>query len=343
VNSGNDKIIYKELFLLVWYYIFYDVFDKIRRKREIYMKKVWLIVAIIVVLLLLPLIFNNRSYVSMIGPDLSELEYSEIFFDNASENIKLAGMLFLPEGEGPFPTAVVIHGSGPSRRNSVWYLSVAKHLQDNGIAVLLPDKRGCEKSGGEWLGADFEKLATDATSAIEFIKNQTDFNYSYIGLIGMSQGGWIAPVAATKTEDISFIASVSGATVTTDEQLVYEEINNIAPYTYKFIAKMIAPITSNQIKKREYFIPFVGFDPIPYWKRIDVPVFIGYGENDKNVPVEACEKRIKENGLDHFIVKTYPQGGHAILDVDTKEMNKDYLNDLVKFIKGIVSDGGMGE
>ena len=301
------------------------------------MKKVFIIFALIMALLLLPLIFNKKSHLAMIGPDLSELEYSEIFFENENENIELAGMLFLPEGEGPFPIAIVIHGSGPSRRNSVWYLSVAKHLQDNGIAVLLPDKRGCEKSKGKWAGADFDKLATDATSAIKYIQNQSGINFSIIGLIGMSQGGWIAPVAATKTEDVSFVASISGATVTTDEQLLHEEIHNIAPYTYKFIAKMIAPITSNQIKKREYFLPFVGFDPIPYWKRIDVPVFIGYGENDKNVPIDACLKRLQDNGLDHFKIKTYPQGGHGIINVDTKEMSKDYLDDLTKFINEILS------
>ena len=301
------------------------------------MKKAFIIFALIMALLLLPLIFNKKSHLAMIGPDLSELEYSEIFFENENENIELAGMLFLPEGEGPFPIAIVIHGSGPSRRNSVWYLSVAKHLQDNGIAVLLPDKRGCEKSKGKWVGADFDKLATDATSAIKYIQNQNGINFSIIGLIGMSQGGWIAPVAATKTEDVSFVASISGATVTTDEQLLHEEIHNIAPYTYKFIAKMIAPITSNQIKKREYFLPFVGFDPIPYWKRIDVPVFIGYGENDKNVPIDACLKRLQDNGLDHFKIKTYPQGGHGIINVDTKEMSKDYLDDLTKFINEILS------
>ena len=301
------------------------------------MKKAFIIFTLIIVLLLLPLIFNKKSHLAMIGPDLSELEYSEIFFENENENIELAGMLFLPEGEGPFPIAIVIHGSGPSRRNSVWYLSVAKHLQDNGIAVLLPDKRGCEKSKGKWVGADFDKLATDATSAIKYIQNQNGINFSIIGLIGMSQGGWIAPVAATKTEDVSFVASISGATVTTDEQLLHEEIHNIAPYTYKFIAKMIAPITSNQIKKREYFLPFVGFDPIPYWKRIDVPVFIGYGENDKNVPIDACQKRLQDNALDHFKIKTYPQGGHGIINVDTKEMSKDYLDDLTKFINEILS------
>ena len=87
------------------------------------MKKVLLSILIIIVVLLLPLIFKDKSHTGMNGPDLSEVEYSEIYFDNNSENFKLAGMLLLPEGKGPFPTAVIIHGSGPGRRNSVWSLS----------------------------------------------------------------------------------------------------------------------------------------------------------------------------------------------------------------------------
>ena len=109
------------------------------------MKRVLIIISIILVvlvLLLLPVIFKAKGQPALVGPDLSELEYSEVFFENRYEDFQLAGMLFLPEGEGPFPTAIIIHGSGTSRRNSTWYLSVAKHLQDNGIAVLFPDKRG---------------------------------------------------------------------------------------------------------------------------------------------------------------------------------------------------------
>lgn len=298
-------------------------------------KKVLLIILVIVVVLLLPLLVKDRSHTSFNAPDLSELEYSEIYFTNDSENLKLSGMLMLPEGKGPFPTAVIIQGSGPSFRNSGWYLSVVKHLQDNGIAVVIPDKRGCEKSEGEWIGASFEELATDAISAIEFVKEQVNFEYSYIGLVGMSQGGWIAPVAATKTEDVSYIANISGATVTTDEQLLYEETNNIAPYTYTFIAKLIAPITTNNIKKMKFFIPLVGFDPIPYWKSITVPVFFGFGENDNNVPIKASIDRLKENDLNNFKIKTYPQGGHGIIDVKANTMNQEYLNDLVKFVKAV--------
>ena len=298
------------------------------------MKRLLMVIPIILVLLILPVIFKDKSHPPLVGPDLSELEYSEVSFENRHEGFQLAGMLFLPEGDGPFPTAIIIHGSGTSRRNSVWYLSVAKHLQDNGIAVLLPDKRGSEKSGGEWVGANFEELATDTQSAIEYVKNQQMFEYSTIGLIGMSQGGWIAPVVATQTDDVSFVVSMAGAAVTTDEQLLHEQINNIAPYTYTFIAKLIAPITTNNLKQLEHVSATMGFDPIPYWKAVQVPVFFAFGGDDKNVPVEASIERLRENDLGHFEIKTYPDGGHAIRDIQTNEVSAEYLHDLVGFIKG---------
>jgi hypothetical protein len=72
--------------------------------------------------LLLPLIFKDKGNTAFNAPDLSEMEYSEVFFNNDNENIKL---------------------------------SVIKHLQGNDVAVLIPDKRGCEKSEGEWIGAGF--------------------------------------------------------------------------------------------------------------------------------------------------------------------------------------------
>jgi hypothetical protein len=43
-------------------------------------------------------------------------------------------MLLLPDGEGAFPVAVIIHGSGTSKRDNRWYLTIAKHLQENDIA-----------------------------------------------------------------------------------------------------------------------------------------------------------------------------------------------------------------
>ncbi len=298
-----------------------------------------LMVSAILVLLLLPLIFKDRKSTPIVGPDISEVEYSEIFFENTLEGFQLAGMLFLPEGEGPFPTAIIIHGSGASARNRSLYLTLATHLQENGIAVLLPDKRGSEKSEGEWRGASIEELATDTLSAVDFVKNQEMFTYSTIGLVGFSQGGFIAPVAAAQSDDLSFVVSMSGSALTTDKTLIHDITNDIEPYTYTFIAKLIAPIDAQNVKKEEHLSALFPFDPIPYWKDVRVPVFFAYGENDRAVPVDECIKRLQENHFNHFQIEVYPDGGHAIRDIQTHEVSAEYLGDLVGFIK---EPGGRG-
>jgi dipeptidyl aminopeptidase/acylaminoacyl peptidase len=159
--------------------------------------------------------------------ELADTSFREISFENASQELMLAGMLFVPDGEGPFPAAVIIHGSGTSRRDNGWYLTLTKYLQDKGIVVLLPDKRGSEKSEGDWRTASFEDLATDTVAAVDFLKHQEQVAISEIGVIGMSQGGHFAPVAAAQSGDIAFIVNVVGGAIPMHDQLVYEENHNL--------------------------------------------------------------------------------------------------------------------
>ena len=76
----------------------------------------------------------------------------------------------------------------------------------------------------------------------------------------------------------------------------------------------------------------MGFDPIPYWKDVHVPVFFAFGGNDENVPVEASIERLRANNLNHFEVRTYTGGGHAIRDIQTNAVSDEFLHDLVRFI-----------
>lgn len=221
-------------------------------------------------------------------------------------------------------------------RDSKWYLTVAKHLQENGVAVLLPDKRGSEKSGGDWRTATFEDLAGDTISAVEFVKSQDHFDYTTIGLVGMSQGGWIAPIVATKSDDVAFVVSMAGAGVTTEEQLYYEEIHNIQQMgTYPFVARLIAPFTTRRIQQMDFWKPTAGYDPIPYWEQVNVPCFAALGENDTNVPVEESVERF-ESLESEMLIKVYPDGGHGITDPMTGEVQDAFLKDLVQFISSSV-------
>ncbi len=290
-----------------------------------------------IVFLLVPFIFKDRTHSWFEGPGLQGMKYSEVSFRNGDLN--LAGMLFLPETEEPCPALVVIHGSGASRRGSPWNTAVVKYLQERGVAVLLPDKRGSGKSEGSWVGATFEDLAGDTDAAVDYLRRQTAFRCSSVGLIGFSQGGWIAPVVATRNADVAFVVSMSGPGVTTDEQLLYEVVNDVQEFgTYRFLARLIGPVAVRFVKTEAFWPAIAGFDPLPYWRNVSVPAFMAFGEGDKNLPVEESVRRIQALGKPNIAIRIYPGGGHAIGDPATHRISEAYLRDLIGFVTTLKID-----
>lgn len=290
-----------------------------------------LVLAIIAAGLLVPVVLRDPPARRIAGPDLSGIPSREVAFMNGE--LALAGLLILPSGDGPFPGAVFIHGSGSSRRDNPWYLTVASDLRDNGVAVLLPDKRGSERSGGDWRGASLDELATDTEAALEFLALQPSIDPAAIGVVGFSQGGWIAPIAAARTPDIAFVVSMSGAGVTSEEQLLFEEVSTITDLgTYRALARLIAPFTARRIRQTDTWRPFAGFDPMPYWAQVSAPVFAAFGGGDKNLPVEESVRRFQTLG-DNVLVRVYPDGGHGIADPETGRVKQVFLGDLVAFIR----------
>ena len=252
------------------------------------------------------------------GVTLDEVRYTEVAFRNTTDDLDLAGMLFVPDGDGPFPTAVIIHGSGTSNRQNRWYLTLTEHLQDNGIAVLLPDKRGSEQSGGNWQSADFEDLATDTLAAIEFMREQDAVELSDLGIIGMSQGGWIAPIVAREFADLDFIVSMVGSAVTPNEQLLYEENYNLQQIGFlPGVSHAIALMSTQYVRhvRMPAFYDAVGeFDPVPLWEATPVRALVLLGAADTNVPSQRSAARIEALGKDTIEVVVYEGSGHALQD-----------------------------
>ena len=67
-----------------------------------------------------------------------------------------------------------------------------------GLAVLTYDKRGCGGSGGDWKTVDLDVLAQDALAGVRWLKAQPGVDASRVGVWGISQGGWIGPLAASR-------------------------------------------------------------------------------------------------------------------------------------------------
>lgn len=143
-----------------------------------------------------------------------EIERREdVRFSNA--DIRLAGTLTTPATGGRHPAIILVHYSGPADRESV--LPFARFLIRCGIAVLGYDKRGVGESTGDWNVASFDDLADDAVAAFEYLKTRRDIDGTRVGLFGVSQAGWVMPLAAVKAPDLAFLISVSGAGVSAAE------------------------------------------------------------------------------------------------------------------------------
>ena len=139
----------------------------------------------------------------------------EVAFENRKAGVKLVGTLTLPRGRGPFPAVVLISGSGAHDRDETIFghkpfLVLADHLTRQGIAVLRCDDRGVGGSTGKKMQTTTTELAGDALAAVAFLKGRKDIAPKRIGLIGHSEGGLIAPLAASRSEDVAFIVLLAG-------------------------------------------------------------------------------------------------------------------------------------
>ena len=147
----------------------------------------------------------------------------EVTFHNA--DITLAGTLTLPESGAPHPAVVMITGSGPQNRDEELFgfkpfHLIADHLTRNGIAVLRFDDRGVGGSTGSVSEATTEDFARDVLAAVDFLKNRSDIDPERIGLIGHSEGGIVAPLASSMSDDVAFMVLMAGTSVSGAEILI---------------------------------------------------------------------------------------------------------------------------
>jgi uncharacterized protein len=153
----------------------------------------------------------------------------EVVYRNEKADVQLAGTLTIPEGEGPFPAVVMLTGSGPQNRDEQLlghkpFLVIADFLTRNGIAVLRADDRGVGSSTGNFATATTGDFAEDGLAGIEFLKTRKEVNQQMLGCIGHSEGGIMAPVAASQSNDISFIILLAGPGSNLGDNVTFQRI-----------------------------------------------------------------------------------------------------------------------
>lgn len=253
----------------------------------------------------------------------------EARFQNGS--VELSGTLLLPDAQGRSPAVVFLHGSGPMTREG--FRPYAEAFVRLGVASLFFDKRGTGSSGGSWLTSSLNDLVGDALAAIQYLKTEDKIDPEQIGFWGISQAGWIAPLAASQSDDVAFMILISGggASPRESERFSYgmefekaglsesekAEAFNVLDLYFDYLATgegrsqfasaldsiratRLGPLAEqlDRIFPSEENRPnwsWVGaYEPTPDIESVTCPVLLLFGERDTDHPTERAVKRWRE-------------------------------------------------
>jgi len=211
-----------------------------------------------------------------------------------SHGVSLSGSVVWPS-DAPVRAAVVfIHGSGKQTRA----LDLGQRFADAGIAALVYDKRGTGKSGGEYeerqsvSGQNISLLADDAVAALHALARHAAVKDVPLGFAGISQAGWIAPLAAARSGGAArFLVLWSGPVCKVSE----EDIFSI--YTRDADARTAPSYQQALSSRREKYIwpDFLGVDtdPVTSLAQLSIPGLWIFSDNDASIPADLSIERLQ--------------------------------------------------
>ncbi len=281
-------------------------------------------------------------------PEVLPYSVREVVFHHGG--VTLAGSLLVPRTPGKHAGVVLLHGSGPETR---WGTPryIADRFARAGIAALIYDKRGSGASNGNLDSFTYEDLAGDAVAGVSLLASQPEVDRHRVGLLGHSEGGITAVIAAAlASREISFIVAedtVAGPVFQSDLYRVNrairrtgfkpEEISQAMSVYGAFVdvargLKSYSELEEDKGKygNTEWFqwlaIPprnaalwptlpqRENLDTLVFWRKVNVPVLLVYGEKDEIAPVDQSIEAIKDavNGRVSFTAVIAPGAQHNL-------------------------------
>lgn len=268
------------------------------------------------------LFFCPRSFAANHG--VEDVEF-------VSRGVRLAGSIVLPRDKKIHAAVVFVHGSGKQARN----MSVAEKFAEHGIAALVYDKRGAGKSGGRYESEqsvseeNLAILAEDAVSALGALSKHPALKDVPMGLTGISQAGWIVPLAAESGAQIDFMVLWSGPVCKVSEEDIYSKYTN--DLDGRKVPSYDEALSS---RKTRYIWPeFLGkdTDPSESLAVVDIPGLWIFGELDGSIPVDLSVRRLEKLAADgrKFDFVLVPGHGHNNMP-ETFSIAVDWIKALPK-------------
>jgi dipeptidyl aminopeptidase/acylaminoacyl peptidase len=244
---------------------------------------------------------------------------------SAPDGTAIEGVLCAPDGAGPFPLVLDVHG-GPigayQRRWAMGGYAVAL-LVSRGYAVLLPNPRGSSGRGQEFAAAvvgDMGGADThDYLSGIDAMIERGIADPARIGTMGVSYGGFMS--AWLVTQDQRFKAAVAGSPVT--EWYSFTFTTNIPRWGLWFLDDADPEEIGNQAHTRS---------PVMHASKARTPTLLTAGAKDRCTPAGQAREFYQAligHGVDSELV-IYPEEGHGVSRFPAVT---DYLTRLVTWFE----------
>ncbi|MFF4771693.1 alpha/beta hydrolase family protein [Microtetraspora fusca] len=238
----------------------------------------------------------------------SELKTADVSF-RTSDGLTLGGRIFEPaNATGRLPGLLLVHGSGQGNKWSELQME-AEEFAKQGMVVLAPDKRSV---GYSKMKRDYSQLADDALKAFAVLRDRPEVDPAKAGVWGLSEGGWVAPIAVTRTSDIKFLITVGGPGLEPLRSQAWNMANKVDRAGIEGSVRTLLNESFYRLGADAGLFPEAHYDPAPTLKKIHQPVLALWGTEDNQIPPAESAEIFRKTFPGSVTVRFFPHAPHAL-------------------------------
>ncbi len=229
------------------------------------------------------------------------------------KDVTLHGTVLVPEGDGKHPAIALVAGAGLGERDA--NRKLAEEFANAGIVTLIYDKRTKDYSAAPTGPRSFSLLADDAVAAVRKLQTLSYVDPASVGLWGVSEGGWVVPLAATKSDDVAFIITLAGTGVSPSAQVGWSvgEALDYHGVTARSIHRALVERASSFIVSAELMAE-PAYDPVPVLEKVKQPVLAVWGAKDTIEPASESatimQAAFERGGNQSYTLRFIQNGDH---------------------------------
>jgi alpha-beta hydrolase superfamily lysophospholipase len=229
-----------------------------------------------------------------------------------ADGLALPATLRIPDEPRPgAPAVVLVHGAGEGPREK--YRQEAEAFAAAGVATLAYDKRSVGYSLTE---RSYSQLADDAVAASAVLREQPGIDPGAVGLWGLSEGGWVAPLAASRDPRTAFLVVVGANGLEPLRQQTWAEALKVHAAGVRGSLVDAASAGVYRLINDMGLFAEAYYDSAPVLAGLTLPVLGIWGAMDRATPpvesVTAFRAGLDRAGNPHYTLRTIDGADHGL-------------------------------